>query len=73
MAAGKTSHRHRKQTRERGKEGWRNTQRGEIRRKNDLSALRLERILGQIRKKKKKIRREKKRIRRKKIKKIIRD
>ena len=34
--------------------------------KNDLSALRLERILGQIRKKKKKIRREKKRIVRKK-------
>ena len=34
----------------------------EIRRKNDLSAVRLERILGQIRKKKKKITRERRRL-----------
>ena len=35
---------------------------GEIRRKNDLSDIRLERILEQIRKKKKKIRRERRRL-----------
>ena len=35
---------------------------GRLEDKNDLSAIRLERILGQIRKKKKKIRRERRRL-----------
>ena len=43
---------------------------GRLEEKNYLSAIRLERILGQIRKKKKKIRREKKRIGRKKNKRL---
>ena len=43
---------------------------GRLEEKNDLSAIRLERILGQIREKKKKIRREKKRIGRKKNKRL---